>query len=179
MPSTRAPLEVAPEEVRDRGGTVIGCPPLVGEETLGQQRSEHGAGKLGEDVDERIEWVDALVDRGGNRDDRVEMATGGGADPDHQGDQHEGVDEADDGVVGAELGGGSAGDVEDGDAGDEEGQEHGPHQLGDVCGETSVLHRQTSSIERVMLASSPTRRAPVYTRSFSTVEGPPSALRSP
>ncbi len=60
-------------------------------------------------------------------------------------EEHEGVGQADDREVRAELGVLARGDVEHDDAGDEEDQEQRADQLGDIRGETSILHWEATS----------------------------------
>ena len=79
-------------------------PALVEQQALGQQRAEHAAGELGEHVDHRVDRGDPFDRRRRQRHGGVEMAAADHAEHDDQAEQQEGVDEADDGEVRAELG---------------------------------------------------------------------------
>ena len=118
----------------------MGGAALVEQQALGEQRAEHAAGELGEHVDRRVDRGDPF-DRGrGQGHGGVEVAAADDAEHHDQPEQQEGVNEADDGEVGAELSLIAGGDEQHDDAADEEHQQESADQLGEICRKSSLLH---------------------------------------
>ena len=144
MPSQIIPAKSLPSSGLMSPAPQLTGTPLVEQEALDGECAEHRSGELREHVDDRVDRVDLPQERGGRRDRGVEVTAADRAEGHDQREEHEALREADDREVGAELGRASGGDVKADDGPDYEDEEERPDQLRDVCGQSSILHSQTS-----------------------------------
>ena len=133
-------VEVVPEQGADGRRAVMGRPPLVRQQRLRQQRPEHTARELGQQVDGRVDRVDPPDQRRPQSHGRVEMAAADDAEHHDQAEQEKRVDETYDGEVTAELSLASGRHEQNDDGADEEHQEEGADQLCEICRKSSFLH---------------------------------------
>ena len=140
MPSTTAPAKLPAEQRADRRSAVVAGATLVEEQPLDEQRAEHAAGELGEDVDERVHRVDPPHDGRGERDRGVEVTAADA--PSVTISMNRTIPWTRPTTAKSEpvCALAAGGDVEHDHGANREDEKQRADQLGDVGGESSILH---------------------------------------